>query len=128
MFNQDKYQDTTDGRNTWNINLYRGADAIRTVTVTIGETPVDFNTYDDVIQEVRTDTDNTLVLTRSITSGGITIDGQLDNRLHFHYPSTIDLKAGVYVHDIFFILNGNKEALLKRSRFTINQNVTEVSE
>lgn len=120
-----KYQDTTDGANTWNIELYRTESTSRTIEVTRNGDPV---TFDNVIQEIRTTTDNRLVY--KLTLGdGISVDTEQANKIHFDYSGDrTAIKTGSYVHDIFFIDNGQRRPYIKRSRFNVNQNVGEPNE
>ena len=122
------YRDTTDGANTWNINLYRLETTARSIIATRNNVPIDFNEFDDIVQEIRTTTDNALVLRLELGSG-ISIDSETSNKIDFDYtPLRTGIKTGDYVHDVFFIRNGDRLPWIKRSRFTINQNVTEVDE
>ena len=117
-----KYDDTTDGIFTWNINLYQFEDTTRGFSVEVNEVALNFNTVDGVIQEIRDRTTNKL-LHRLTIGDGITIVGD-GLELMFNYSLVYSsLASGNYVHDVFIVQDEKREAYIRRSEFVINKSV-----
>ena len=123
-----KYDDTTDGIFTWNINLYQFEDTTRGFSVEVNEASINFDTdVEGVIQEIRDRTTNKL-LHRLTIGDGITIVGD-GLELMFNYTVVYTtLPAGNYVHDVFFVQDEKREAYIRRSEFVINKSVGVVDE
>jgi len=122
-----KYTDK-GGTFTWDIALYRTADETRTLRIRQNGVYLNLTDFDDIIQEVRRENNNELVLSFKIGDGFV-INPSDNTKLEIDYSvSRTSIPNNTYVHDIFFILDGKRIPYIKRSRFVINRNVTGVQE
>jgi hypothetical protein len=90
------------------------------------EVPFDLSVYDQIIMDVReTDENSPLIFNKKLSTGGIVIEGEGNNKLAINVTSEESERfgSGIYYYDVRFLV-GTRVKTLLHSNIIVSSNIT----